>query len=190
MSRQIRRVRPTLYSSIDDQVKRALRQAGVNSLKNSVANLSRAQVSITKVVETSDAVAVEEETSTEAVVGYDYSTDPATADADYGSISDRVDNLDDYLVGTLQTLLDSMQSQIDSQASASAAWYTLQYIPSGIITQITLPYTPIDVRVFKNGLRLYSGLAYDYTVSGDIVYVNGISGDRFVIDYSSNGAGS
>ena len=187
------RPRRTLYSAIDNQMRRKLRQVGFNDLKRSLAYSNRDITVVSILKQDSSVTETNSPNASANDYGYDYSTSPPTPDVEYETTSERFDNLDDYIF-ILQGVIVDLQDQVDYLEDQivilSALWYTIEYVAGTSITQIALPDIPIEVRVFKNGIRLMSGESYDYTVSGNVVSVIGITGDRFVIDYSSTGAGS
>ncbi len=183
------RIRTTLHSAINHQMDKKLKQSGIDSIKKALEYSGRDVISITEFSNNPDVIVADNPNTSVDESGYDYSTTPPTADASYETVSERFDNLDDYIL-ILQATIVSLQSQIDVLEASNATWYNVQYVASGNITQIILPLTPIVVRVWKNGLRMYNGAGYDYTLSGSTILITGISGDRFVIDYSSSGAGS
>lgn len=108
--------------------------------------------------------------------GYDYTSD-GTLMRYFGNLVSRFDNFD--------TLGKTLKAQIIDfvELVYNITYITVQYVPSTTMSFISVPDNIRHLRIYKNGLRLFEGVGFDYVFSGNIITVTGISGDRFVIEY-------
>ncbi len=184
--RIIGRPRQTLHDSIDTQMEKKLISSGLLSVKEEVSNLSKSQIVITQLADNPDlSPETNPVSSADSEIGVDYSTSPPTQDTEFATGAERSDNLDDFMI-----LLIPRVDAVEDQLLLLKPWYTVQYIPGTTITQVDVPHPIISAKVWKNGIRLYEGVGYDFTISGSSVMVNGISGDRFIVEYTTSWVGS
>jgi hypothetical protein len=184
--RIIGRPRQTLHDSIDTQMEKKLIASGMLSIREEVSNLAKSQIVITQLADNPDlSPEANPVTTGDSEIGVDYSTDPPTQDTEFTTGAERSDNLDDFML-----LLIPRVTSVESQITSLKPWYTVQYIPIGIITQINIPHPIVDAKVWKNGIRLFEGASYDFTISGSSVLVAGIANDRFIVEYTTSWVGS
>jgi hypothetical protein len=181
----IGRPRITLHDAIGTQVGKQLRRSGVNDIKEALARAERDQIVITQMSDNPDLSPDANPNSGGSEFGLDYSSSPPTANIEYPTGADRSDNLDDFMLEFIPRV-----EVVEATLTLVKPWYTVQYVPLSSITQINLPHPITSSKVWKNGLRLMEGADYDYTSSGTSVLVEGIAGDRFIIEYTTSWVGS
>jgi hypothetical protein len=181
----IGRPRITLHDAIGTQVGKQLRRAGINDVKEALTRAERDQIVISQLSDNPDLSPGNIDTSGESEFGLDYSTSPPTEGIEFPTGADRADNLDDFLLEFIPKV-DSIQEQVN----LLKPWYTVQYVPIASVTQINLPHPITAAKVWKNGIRMMEGEDYDFTISGTSVMIDGIGGDRFIIEYTTSWVGS
>jgi len=181
----IGRPRITLHDAIGTQVSKQLRRSGVNDIKEALDRASRDQIIITKMSDNADLSSDNNSNSGSAEIGFDYSTYPVTEGVEFPSGSDRADNLDDFMLGLILRVVS-----LETQLALVQPWYSVQYVPNAPITQINLPHPVTAAKIWKNGIRVMEGAEYDFTISGTSVLVEGIAGDRFIVEYTTSWVGS
>lgn len=181
----IGRVRVNLHDAIGTQIDKTLKRAGISDIKSELEAAAKQSIVITQMSNNPDVIVSSDPDSSAGQTGYDYSTAPPTSGYSYLTSQERIDNIDTLLLSQIIEL-----AAIQSQLTSIGVWYTVAYIPITTITQINLPHPITIAKVWKNGLRLYEGAGYDFTISGSSVLVAGIANDRFIVEYTTSWVGS
>jgi hypothetical protein len=181
----IGRPRITLHDAIGTQVNRQLRRSGINNIKEALDKAERDQIIIAQMTDNPDLSPDANPNAGGSEFGLDYSSNPPTANIEYPTGADRADNLDDFMLEFIPRV-DSLEAAM----TLVRPWYTVQYVPVAPITQINLPHPVTAAKVWRNGLRAMEGEEYDFTISGTSVLIVGMSGDRFIIEYTTSWVGS
>jgi len=203
-------VKRTLHDVIGDQISNEFKWEGVRSLSSRIEAIEGVtQTTVYSIINENEITQMASDT------GYDYSVDPPVQMVfpDISARVDNFDNfgvtllsrvdarIADAITGRadIDEALDSLTARVsalEDQVNANLGAVTrIQYkIAAGGVTSIDVgvtvsTITPANVyhkcRVFRNGLMLFEGSGYDYTVSGSTIYVAANEDDRIIIEYQS-----